>query len=941
MLRVSNSNISQVSKKLTKISRNDSSHVISRTFSSFLPANKIRSVNSRFEMGSRTYYRALYSHKNIKHVVNQVQPLFSSISSRLYSTENKNEDNKKNETQENDDSSKEMNIDIEFTKPDDNKKQTQENSKEKTDSKHSDEGQSEKSSDQSNETEKNSNKSATKPEKEQSKKSKTKKTKKRQKVPKGFESFFLDREDVPKDNPLSLEEKVSIMEKTFKNEAKEAQDKIDKESSDTDKDADSKSKTGSQSDKFKRPFSSSGLGDFNGGSFNTVIVALIMILLFLWVVNESMVPGEEVSMDQFIHDFLKEKRIDKILIYTGKKAACFTVDQSDEMYKVKIGSDKAFERKVFDIQNEMKIEPQNHVPVLFRKPLVESDSLPVTLLFSLVGVSLLALLMRGAGRQIPGMMGPQTSKQFKPEKGIKERFKDVAGLDEAKEEIVEFVSFLKKPEKFQSLGAKIPKGALLVGPPGTGKTLLAKATAGEAGVPFYSISGSDFVEMFVGVGSSRVRDLFAKARKSAPCIIFIDEIDAVGKQRNRSGFAGGNDERDNTLNQLLVEMDGFSPTTNVIVLAGTNRADVLDNALLRPGRFDRQITLDNPDVKGRQSIFKVHMKPLKLSQPIDEYASRLAALTPGFSGADIANVCNEAALVAARQNAESITLMHFEQAIDRVIAGLEKKNKVLKPEEKKIVAYHEAGHAVTGWFLKYAHPLLKVSIVPRGTAALGYAQYLPEEKYIIKKEQLFDSMCVALGGRAAEAIFFNHLSTGAQDDLRRVTQMAYEQITVYGMSPTVGHMSFPMPRDGDMAVQKPYSQDTAHVIDGEVKKMVDEAYALTEQLVRDHKHHVESVGKMLLEREKIDAEDLVSVLGRRPYGMARDLESYLDSSKAREKEAEVVDDKNKQDNGQESQDENNKESNEKETKQENEESKESNTSEGTKNEKNENQDKSS
>jgi cell division protease FtsH len=397
---------------------------------------------------------------------------------------------------------------------------------------------------------------------------------------------------------------------------------------------------------------------------------------------------------------------------------------------------------------------------------------------------------------------------------VKVTFNDVAGLQEAKQEIMEFVDFLKNPGKFNSLGAKIPKGALLVGPPGTGKTLLAKAVAGEAGVPFFSMSGSDFIEMFVGVGPSRVRDLFKSARASAPCIVFIDEIDAVGRKRSKGGFSGGNDERENTLNQLLVEMDGFVPTTGIIVLAGTNRADILDPALLRPGRFDRQVLVDKPDIAGRVAIFRVHLKDLKLSDKIEDIARRMATLTPGFSGADIMNCCNEAALIAARRKKDMIDVTDFEAAIERIIGGMEKSTKVLSPVEKKTVAYHEAGHAVAGWFLEHADPLLKVSIVPRGSAALGYNQFLPREVSLYSKEQLLDMMCMALGGRVAEELVFKVITTGASDDLDRVTKIAYSQVALYGMNEKVGRLSF---KQDEQSFTKPYSEATAQLIDDEVR----------------------------------------------------------------------------------------------------------------------------
>src|SRR5690554_5978562 len=399
-------------------------------------------------------------------------------------------------------------------------------------------------------------------------------------------------------------------------------------------------------------------------------------------------------------------------------------------------------------------------------------------------------------------VGKSRARVFDKESSVKVTFNDVAGLAEAKQELEEIVEFLRTPEKFTELGGKIPKGALLIGSPGTGKTLLAKAIAGEADVPFFSMSGSDFVEMFVGVGASRVRDLFKKAKEKAPCIVFIDEIDAIGRARGKNVNFSGNDERENTLNQLLVEMDGFGTDSGIIILAATNRPDVLDPALLRPGRFDRQISIDKPDLVGREQIFKVHLKPIKLAEGVD--AKKLSAQTPGFAGAEIANVCNEAALIAARKNKQSISMQDFQDAIDRVIGGLEKKNKIISPEEKKIVAYHEAGHAITGWFLEFADPLVKVSIVPRGVAALGYAQYLPKEQFLYTTEQLLDSMCMTIGGRVAEDITFGRISTGAQNDLERITKLAYAMTSVYGMNDKVGNVSF---RDssGESQFHKPYS----------------------------------------------------------------------------------------------------------------------------------------
>ena len=460
-------------------------------------------------------------------------------------------------------------------------------------------------------------------------------------------------------------------------------------------------------------------------------------------------------------------------------------------------------------------------------------------------------------------IGRSKAQLFDKDTKVNKTFKDVAGLQEAKLEVMEIVDFLQNPQKYTNLGGKIPKGVLLVGPPGTGKTLLAKAVAGEAGVPFFSLSGSDFVEMFVGVGASRVRDLFKQAKEKAPCIIFIDEIDAIGRARGKNLVQGSNDERENTLNQLLAEMDGFGTDSGVIIMAATNRPDILDSALMRPGRFDRQISVDRPDLQGREEIFHVHLQPLtKLSTDVD--AHKLAAQTPGFAGAEIANVCNEAALIAARHNKEAVDMQDFQDAIDRVIGGLEKKNKIISPEEKAIVAYHEAGHAIAGWFLEHADPLLKVSIVPRGVAALGYAQYLPKEQYLYRTEQLMDSMCMTLGGRIAEAIFFDKISTGAQNDLERITKLAYSMVTIYGMNDKVGHVSFHDPQ-GEYGYQRPYSEKTAELIDQEVRALIQKAYDITKDLLTDKRAEVEKVAKALLEKEILFKADLEVLIGPRPY----------------------------------------------------------------------------
>jgi cell division protease FtsH len=467
----------------------------------------------------------------------------------------------------------------------------------------------------------------------------------------------------------------------------------------------------------------------------------------------------------------------------------------------------------------------------------------------------------GGGGQIFNI-GKSKATLFDKESQVNVTFNDVAGLEEAKQEVMEIVDFLKNPKKYTNLGGKIPKGALLVGSPGTGKTLLAKAVAGEAQVPFFSLSGSDFVEMFVGVGASRVRDLFKQAKDKAPCIIFIDEVDAIGRARGKNSMMGGNDERENTLNQLLVEMDGFGTDSGIIILAATNRPDVLDSALLRPGRFDRQISIDKPDLVGREQIFKVHLKPIKTAEVVD--AKKLSAQTPGFAGAEIANVCNEAALIAARRNKENVDMQDFQDAIDRVIGGLEKKNKIISPEEKRIVAYHEAGHAIAGWFLEHADPLVKVSIVPRGVAALGYAQYLPKEQFLYTTEQLTDGMCMTLGGRVAEDIVFGKISTGAQNDLERITKLAYAMVTIYGMNNKVGNVSFHDPQN-EYNFNKPYSEKTSELIDLEVRNIIANAYEATKKLLMDKREGLEKLAQKLLEKEILFQADLEEILGKRPF----------------------------------------------------------------------------
>ncbi|CAR24355.1 AAA family ATPase AFG3 [Lachancea thermotolerans CBS 6340] len=573
----------------------------------------------------------------------------------------------------------------------------------------------------------------------------------------------------------------------------------------------------------------------------------------------------------------------------------FSLPNSSPIVAFTIGSIDVFEEQLDQIQDKLQIPPDERIPVTY----VEKASLLQYLFPFIPTVILLGGLYFITRRASGGVGGPgggpmggmfgvgkSKAKLFNKETDIKVNFKDVAGCNEAKAEIMEFVHFLQKPDKYKALGAKIPRGAILSGPPGTGKTLLAKATAGEAGVPFLSVSGSEFVEMFVGVGASRVRDLFENARKMAPAIIFVDEIDAIGKERGKGGAMGGaNDEREATLNQLLVEMDGFGTNDQVVVLAGTNRPDVLDPALLRPGRFDRHIQIDAPDVEGRKAIYQVHLKKLNLSPRYaspgekEMLAGKLAALTPGFAGADIANACNEAALIAARYKKPFVELANFEQAIERVIAGLEKKSRVLSPEEKKTVAYHEAGHAVCGWYLQHADPLLKVSIIPRGQGALGYAQYLPPDQYLVSQEQFQHRMVMALGGRVSEELHFPYVTSGAHDDFKKVTNMANAMVTKLGMSRVMGYIAYDQDNSG-VQVNKPFSEQTSRKIDLEVKKIVDEAHRQCKQLLTDNLQKVDAVAQELLRKEVITREDMIRLLGPRPFPEKNEaFEKYLDPKK--------------------------------------------------------------
>ncbi|NOT36485.1 MAG: ATP-dependent metallopeptidase FtsH/Yme1/Tma family protein [Saprospiraceae bacterium] len=567
----------------------------------------------------------------------------------------------------------------------------------------------------------------------------------------------------------------------------------------------------------------------------------------------------EVSNNKIASIYLKEEAFNKEIHkeasrpgITEKPAYTFNIGPS-ENFADKI--DKMNER----ISNKIDIvyiEKQNWLgPILtFIVPLIFIIAIWMYIMRKMSGGS------SGPGAQIFNI-GKSKAMLFEKDQNTHITFADVAGLEEAKEEVMEVVDFLKNPKKYTALGGKIPKGVLLVGPPGTGKTLLAKAVAGEAAVPFFSISGSDFVEMFVGVGASRVRDLFRQAREKAPCIVFIDEIDAVGRARGKSLVQGGNDERENTLNQLLVEMDGFSSDKGVILMAATNRPDILDNALLRPGRFDRQISIDPPDLVGREAIFAVHLKKLKLSPNVTP--KELAEMTPGFAGADIANVCNESALVAARRNKKEIDIDDFNFALDRVIGGLEKKNKIIAPEEKQIIAYHEAGHAICGWYLKHASPLVKVTIVPRGIGTLGYAQYLPKEEYITRTEALNDRICMTMGGRAAEKIIFDKISTGAQSDLDQVTKIAYSMVSTFGMNSKVGNVSFlSMSQDN---FTRPFSEETAKMMDEEVRLLIDTQYQRAQQLLTEKKLELDTLANELLKKEVLLKSDVERLIGPSPY----------------------------------------------------------------------------
>merc|ERR1712123_218465 len=656
------------------------------------------------------------------------------------------------------------------------------------------------------------------------------------------------------------------------------------------------------SELFKKGFSG-GKGAGGGGMGNmsdpekrkmaSMVGLGLATVLGLALLNQS--KYKEISWKEFVGTYLSTGRVEKLEVINNKWVKVqLSSGMDNEVIWFTIGSVDTFERNLETAETDLGIEASRSIPVLYKTQMEASSvasALPTLLLIGFLfwsmkrAGSMMGGMGKGGGGGMMGGVGKSTAKVINPAE-INVAFKDVAGCEEAKIEIMEFVNFLKNPAQYTDLGAKIPKGAILTGPPGTGKTLIAKATAGEANVPFISVSGSEFLEMFVGVGPARVRDMFATARKNSPCILFIDEIDAVGRKRGGRNV-GGQSEAENTLNQLLVEMDGFNTgATNVIVLAATNRVDILDQALMRPGRFDRQIYVPAPDIRGRSSIFQVHLGSLKTEVDKIPLAKKMAALTPGFTGADIANVCNEAALIAARDLCKHIVLQHFEAAIERVVAGMEKKTNVLGPEEKKTVAYHEAGHAVCGWFLEYADPLLKVSIIPRGKG-LGYAMYLPKEQYLYTTEQLNDRMCMTLGGRAAEKIFFNRITTGAQDDLQKVTKSAYSQITQFGMNEEIGNLSFEQPQQGEMVFDKPFSEHTAMLVDQEAKKLITAAMERTMDLLIEKKDLVEKVALRLLEKEVLNREDMIELLGARPFAEKSTYEEFVEGTGGEEENTEL------------------------------------------------------
>ncbi|AAS50730.2 ABL041Wp [Eremothecium gossypii ATCC 10895] len=654
---------------------------------------------------------------------------------------------------------------------------------------------------------------------------------------------------------------------------------------------------------------------FNDPKVMTININLFkvgLVLTLIAFIMSKLGPGSgerELTWQEFRKELLCKGYVAKLIASRSNvvkvvlnENGMHQLQNRDTSYYFTIGSVENFERKLREAQDELGIAEDFRIPVIYisekRWMQLAVQLLPTAMMIG--GLYWLNKRFMSSASGGPGGIfnaGKSKARRYNKDTDVKVKFKDVAGCDEAKEEIMEFVSFLKEPSRYERMGAQIPRGAILSGPPGTGKTLLAKATAGEAGVPFFSVSGSEFVEMFVGIGASRVRDLFKTARENAPAIIFIDEIDAIGKSRQKGNFSGANDERENTLNQLLVEMDGFTPSDHIVVLAGTNRQDVLDRALMRPGRFDRHIHIDKPELSGRQEIFKVHLSKIKLAGDIADLKDRLAALTPGFSGADIANVCNEAALIAARYDSSSVKLEHFEQAIERVIGGVERKSKLLSPQEKKIVAYHEAGHAICGWFLEFADPLLKVSIIPRGQGTLGYAQYLPNDVHLLSEQQLLDRMTMTLGGRVSEELHFSSVTGGAYDDFKRVTSTATAMVTELGMSKELGLVNYTPKSEHDLT--KPFSEETAAIVDSEVYNLIQYCHDRCEKLLREKSEELEKVAQLLMKQEVLTREDMIRLLGKRPFPERNDaFDKYLNESETRrlkEQEEKGDDDKKRDD----------------------------------------------
>merc|ERR1719235_3088940 len=620
----------------------------------------------------------------------------------------------------------------------------------------------------------------------------------------------------------------------------------------------------------------------------------LLALLFSRGNEDSRLPI--VTFQEMLNNFLLRGQVERLVVMNKQYCRVHIrpdapSPQAGQVYIIQLGSPDQFEGKVESVQKELNIPVQEYIPIQYvsETSMAEDFLAAVPTLVAIASLAILVRFMNAASGSMGGMGGSgggrnifQVGKAFPAgKKDLKSdvKFSDVAGMHQAKLEVTEFVDFLKAPQKFEGVGARLPKGGLLVGPPGTGKTLLAKAVAGESQVPFFSMSGSDFIEMFVGVGPSRVRDLFEQARKTAPSIIFIDEIDAVGRKRGAGGFSGGgNDERENTLNQMLVEMDGFKASTGVVVFAGTNRADILDPALIRPGRFDRQIHVEKPDVADREEIFKVHLKPVKLdpNESVDVVARRMSALTPGMSGAEIANICNEAAIYAARRDSKFVNLLDFETAVERVIGGLKKQNNLMSQTDRQVVAIHEAGHAVAGWFLEHTDPLLKVSIVPRSSGALGYAQYMPEDIPLYSREALIDRMRITLAGRAAEDLFIGRITTGAADDLNKVTNIAHQMVVVQGMNEAVGLLSYPPKQNGDPEFVRPHSEETARIMDQEKKRLVDDQYNFVKKLLLEHEEKLKALADRLLIKEVLVTEDLVDILDERPFGLKDQYKKFVD-----------------------------------------------------------------